>query len=731
MVLLTRGRTQDRQNREKRWQQINSGSRVVVLNGRHFPAFGAGDEGVVTRVDPEAQNCEVVFNGKAEAIPVALRHLRATSNSPRDITVTTDARREVETRREEIVEVTNSYAVVDNGAQVVYRSALPFSPEVESSVLRADTSTEWSPTRPEDTSASPVPSHRSGSLMHGGRSLSQTTLQPTPPLDPTTFNLPTSPTQLNENTAAANFSAGMAAIDAASAVRAAASVAALQNSGMLSSSKRIGTTYGCVSNAQANQLPRVVANGNGPWPPKGAIVERSHSESRAQVFESSPEKVTERQTGMTWLHVTQYKNEGLEAVANSGACTTSAVPIIQPWESGGYSASSTAPAPMPVVGLETSFDSQPNSSFVGLDRGREGAPTQTSKPAVGQSGAKLEVQVNNVWQALEECVRVMRMSSTDLQRFEGESFSGAHELQRIISSLRNAAEMGTTVLGYAGLANSTPNSTTIGMPRAVSSTGGVRRRGHSVATPVNVEVVGSQQGVSSARGVGAVQRARSGSPSCGTGQRRYLHATPSGNSASTQVFRDSNSLNLSTNNLNLSVSNLSMSSTAAPLPGSPGLSVSLTPTKPALRGSIAGPQMPSTMGPPMVGTWSSQGSAAAPVMRSSPPGTRNGSFNMQPPAWSSPPTTRNGSFNMQPPGRVSPPPMHGSAPGFPGGDSSLTQSMAFGGTFNAGALGGFQGGSTWPPALQSTWQGPSLPLQPAPALPGPPTNLGFDCSFQG
>lgn len=35
------------------------GSRVVVLQGRNFPSFGAGDQGRVIRVDKEALNCEV------------------------------------------------------------------------------------------------------------------------------------------------------------------------------------------------------------------------------------------------------------------------------------------------------------------------------------------------------------------------------------------------------------------------------------------------------------------------------------------------------------------------------------------------------------------------------------------------------------------------------------------------------------------------------------------------
>ena len=32
---------------------------MVVLNGRNFPSFQAGDQGRVIRVDKEALNCEV------------------------------------------------------------------------------------------------------------------------------------------------------------------------------------------------------------------------------------------------------------------------------------------------------------------------------------------------------------------------------------------------------------------------------------------------------------------------------------------------------------------------------------------------------------------------------------------------------------------------------------------------------------------------------------------------
>ena len=44
------------------------GSRVVVLQGRNFPSFGAGDQGRVIRVDKEALNCEVGTVGSQIAL---------------------------------------------------------------------------------------------------------------------------------------------------------------------------------------------------------------------------------------------------------------------------------------------------------------------------------------------------------------------------------------------------------------------------------------------------------------------------------------------------------------------------------------------------------------------------------------------------------------------------------------------------------------------------------------
>jgi len=84
MVLLRRSRSQERSDKNcdaKGDQEIVEGCHVVVLQGRHFPAFGAGDEGVVLRVDEEAQNCHVHFRGKAHAVQVALRHIRFISHA--------------------------------------------------------------------------------------------------------------------------------------------------------------------------------------------------------------------------------------------------------------------------------------------------------------------------------------------------------------------------------------------------------------------------------------------------------------------------------------------------------------------------------------------------------------------------------------------------------------------------------------------------------------------------
>eukprot|EP00930_Biecheleria_cincta_P053187 TRINITY_DN3856_c0_g1_i1.p1 TRINITY_DN3856_c0_g1~~TRINITY_DN3856_c0_g1_i1.p1 ORF type:complete len:569 (-),score=106.49 TRINITY_DN3856_c0_g1_i1:213-1919(-) len=85
MVATSGSRSQEQSGGSSN-SQVTEGCRVAVLNGRHFPAFGAGDEGVVTKLTAESQNCEVRFDGRPKPVPVALRHLRVISppsrNSP-------------------------------------------------------------------------------------------------------------------------------------------------------------------------------------------------------------------------------------------------------------------------------------------------------------------------------------------------------------------------------------------------------------------------------------------------------------------------------------------------------------------------------------------------------------------------------------------------------------------------------------------------------------------------
>lgn len=78
MVTSGRGRSEESNG------QVTVGCRVAVLNGRHFPAFGAGDEGVVTKLTPESQNCEVQFDSSPKPVPVALRHLKVIAPVGRD-----------------------------------------------------------------------------------------------------------------------------------------------------------------------------------------------------------------------------------------------------------------------------------------------------------------------------------------------------------------------------------------------------------------------------------------------------------------------------------------------------------------------------------------------------------------------------------------------------------------------------------------------------------------------
>lgn len=56
---------------------LTVGAHVHVLPGRQFPAFSAGDVGVVVRIDEEARTCDVNFAGGLDdaAVTVATRHL--------------------------------------------------------------------------------------------------------------------------------------------------------------------------------------------------------------------------------------------------------------------------------------------------------------------------------------------------------------------------------------------------------------------------------------------------------------------------------------------------------------------------------------------------------------------------------------------------------------------------------------------------------------------------------
>jgi len=80
MVLLARQALQEhfasKQREDADGEGIVLGSKVAVLGGRHFPLFSAGDQGEVVRLDQEALNCDVLFEGARQSVPVALRHLR-------------------------------------------------------------------------------------------------------------------------------------------------------------------------------------------------------------------------------------------------------------------------------------------------------------------------------------------------------------------------------------------------------------------------------------------------------------------------------------------------------------------------------------------------------------------------------------------------------------------------------------------------------------------------------
>lgn len=77
---LLRGRSASARSSRSLPQEISKGCRVAVLQDKHFPSFGPGDEGVVLSVDFEALNCHVQFDRQSRPVPVALRHLRVISS---------------------------------------------------------------------------------------------------------------------------------------------------------------------------------------------------------------------------------------------------------------------------------------------------------------------------------------------------------------------------------------------------------------------------------------------------------------------------------------------------------------------------------------------------------------------------------------------------------------------------------------------------------------------------
>lgn len=87
MVLMARRALQERfasKNRDSAigGEGIEVNSKVSVLSGRQFPNFSSGDTGRVVRIDHEALNCDVMFEGTFKAVSVALRHLKLANTEP-------------------------------------------------------------------------------------------------------------------------------------------------------------------------------------------------------------------------------------------------------------------------------------------------------------------------------------------------------------------------------------------------------------------------------------------------------------------------------------------------------------------------------------------------------------------------------------------------------------------------------------------------------------------------
>jgi len=675
MVLLTRGRSQDQPAVGRRTSEICAGCRVVVLNGRHFPSFSAGDEGVVLSVDQEAHNCFVRFKGNDTSVPVALRHLRAMSQP-------VEEEGKVEEHRTDAYPGSRDPGPelrLDADGEAAFGDA-PAIDEVESSMMRMDISTDSGMRGAEAASSSPF----SLSMAHGGRSSSQAILQPATPIPVSPASRRPQIVMLPNGNSPAFATASAASV-----------AAAVQNSGLLRNGGADG--FGVVKTTAPAYIER---NANMSSSIQVPPVQWSTSQRSGQPTFGPPSPQHSNS-----LH---FEQQGRFLDMSSSSAHSEA-----PGFYGGGISVLSAP---PVAAGQGWMGNMPTPSSVGGTQGDPNAAARGARlEAVEQRLMSIEAEygekVAALQNALEGCIGAIMSCPQPPERAEGMPSDPTRDRdllnawQSASMALRSVAERGTQVLRVTAV----PLSSVGIRPGVVRSSSCAGPRGRSSgATPVSVEVVGSsgQWDVSaSAMESGGVRRNRSSSPAVGTGQRRYFGGSPNGKSGPQHVYRDI---------LNSS-SGLPMSSTAGPLVGSPEQQHSglLTPGSHArLSPGGASGMLAMQQQQPFLG-WGA-GPSAALGHRGSPLGP-----GMQPlPSgpWPSP---------MHMMGGSPPPHMMGGIPGLPGGPpvEHLNHSpgpMQVPGSFPGGPgappMGFGPGFPGWPSAAESNF--PLLAPGALPPLPG-------------
>jgi len=531
MVLLTRGRSQDQLAGSRQASQITAGCQVVVLNGRHFPSFSAGDEGVVLSVDQEAHNCFVRFQGNDTSVPVALRHLRATSQAA-------EAERQVEGHRLDAYLGSRDPGPdlrLDTDGEAAFGDA-PAIDEVDSSMMRMDISTDSVMRGAEDASSSPF----SLSVTHGGRSSSQANLQPV-------TRIPVSPARTRPQMV--RHSNGDSSVFATAQMgSSAASVApAVQNSGLLRNGGADGNA--AVKTTAPAYIDRNANISSGIQVPPVHGMQRS---GRPTFGSPSPQHSNSH----------HFEQQG-RFLDTSSLSSHSEAP-------GSYGGGMSVLSAPPVANGQRWTGSMPTPCLVGGTQGDPNAAARGASEALEQRLVSIEAEhrekVTALRNALEECISAIMSCPQPPQRAEGMSSDPARDRDLLNAwqlaslALRSTAERGTQVLRVTANSSSSVGVRSASVVRSASCAG--PRWNNSGATPVNVEVIGSsgQWDVSApARESSGVRRNRSSSPAVGTGQRRYFAGSPNGKSGPQQVYRDM---------LNTS-SGLPMSGTAGPLVGSP------------------------------------------------------------------------------------------------------------------------------------------------------------------